>query len=466
MLAAFSALSRSWRWAGATTVALTLTPLSLSAQQAQPRDRFDPIKHVNLGSGGSVWVGFGGQFRERAENWSGFNFGAPPTADHEDLFELNRTLLSADFHFGERVRLFAQGKSSTVNSRSLAGGSTRASDQDELDLQQAYGEVRLPHVGSGALAVRVGRQDLGFGRERLVGPLDWANTRRTFEGYTASWTYARGAVNAFMTRPILVNRSEFNHRDSLTTFYGMYGTLRPAGTAIGVDAYWLSLNHRVSTFNGTTGREKRQTLGTRVWGPTRQRARLDYEVEAAYQFGTVGAGNIAAYMAVGQVGYNAPRFHGARLYLGVDYGSGDDTTGGDVGTYNVLFPTAHATLGFMDIMGRPNTIDLSGGGSIKLWRDLTGLLDVHSFRRAGGGDLAYGKAGAPLGGRSGVKATTNLDTLSMAVGTEVDLTLRYPMGRHCLLTAGYSVFSPGDFIKQTGPKQTVNFGYTALQFTL
>ena len=34
--------------------------------------------------------------------------------------------------------------------------------------------------GGATVTLRGGRQDLLFGAQRLIGPLDWSNTRRTF----------------------------------------------------------------------------------------------------------------------------------------------------------------------------------------------------------------------------------------------------------------------------------------------
>ena len=42
------------------------------------------------------------------------------------------------------------------------------------------------------LTLRVGRQELLYGAERLISPLDWANTRRTFEG--VKLMYHRGRL--------------------------------------------------------------------------------------------------------------------------------------------------------------------------------------------------------------------------------------------------------------------------------
>jgi hypothetical protein len=40
----------------------------------------------------------------------------------------------------------------------------------------------------------VGRQELLYGAQRLISPLDWANTRRTFEGGKLIWQGERVEV--------------------------------------------------------------------------------------------------------------------------------------------------------------------------------------------------------------------------------------------------------------------------------
>src|SRR3989338_1212679 len=141
-----------------------------------------PLKHVSLSHDGSAWVALGGQGRLRGEAWRNFGFGS--ALDPDDAFLLNRALANADLHLGTNLRLFAEAKSAVLTNRSLPGG-RRPIDADDLDLQQAYLELAFP-VGTGALAGRVGRQELLFGKQRLVSPLDWSNTRRSFEGVRAT----------------------------------------------------------------------------------------------------------------------------------------------------------------------------------------------------------------------------------------------------------------------------------------
>ena len=116
------------------------------------------------------------------------------------------------------------------------------------------------------------------------------------------------------------------------------------------------------TFNGTTGHEDRYTIGGRVFGASHG---FDYEVENAYQFGHVGSGDVSAWMIATEGGYTLKAPLTPRLWLGFDYASGDDGAGGDVGTFNQLFPLGHAYFGYIDAVGRQNIVDLHPGASIK-----------------------------------------------------------------------------------------------------
>jgi hypothetical protein len=120
---------------------------------------------------------------------------------------------------------------------------------------------------------------------------------------------------------------------------------------VNLDLYRLDADNATAAFNGTTGRERRHTLGGRTWGKIGSTG-LDVEVEGAAQFGAVGGRDIAASMATAIVGYTLPVPRSPRLYLELDCASGDTRPGGDVGTFNQLYPTAHAFLGYIDYIGR------------------------------------------------------------------------------------------------------------------
>lgn len=459
---------RTMRTPAVIHVVAVWTAAVTATAAAQNHDPFSAIRHVNLSRGGTVWVGFGGQARERVESWTNFNFGAvpPPPFGSSDVFALTRLFVSADLHAGSHLRLFAQGKSSFSTPRDLAGG-RRSSDVDEVDVHQLYAELRTSASGAtgGVVSLRGGRLEMAYGRERLVSALDWGNTKRAFEGVTAAYSRSSATLAAFWARPVVVRLYQADRRDSTTTLFGVYGTMQAARIATGVEFYGIGQyrDSNATGWNGTAGRERRYTVGARLWGPTRRESTLDLEGEAALQFGKVGANSIQASMVTVQVGYTFRRVaRTPRLYVNLDYASGDAAPGGDVGTFSQLNPQPHPFLGFADIAGRQNAVDVSGGGAMRVWRTLEGAFAYHVLRRASANDAFYALSGA-------VSRAPSFGT-SKRVATELDLTVRWPIDAHKLLFAGWSHVWAGEFIRQgggpVGADKPIDFVYLMAQYTL
>ena len=441
---AYSVLRHTEDWSG------------LGGQNGQEgSDYFDPIKFVPLNEDGTVWASFGAQFRFRTESWDNFNFDAPLTADDSDIFPLARALFHTDLHIKNHVRFFIQGKSAWSAGRDLIGG-TRGLDADSIDLQNFFVDVMAP-VGDGQWSFRFGRQELLFGKQRLVSPLDWANTRRTFDGFSTALNVHGWKMTAFLTHPVPVRKYSFNKADTKADFFGFYAAGKVASGKVGLDFYWLGLNRPLGSFNGTAGREERQTVGVRAGGKF-SGTPFDYDLETAFQFGTVGAGDISALMFASQFGYTFKDMRSSpRVYGGFDYASGDDAIGGDVGTFRHLFPLGHAYMGFIDAVGRQNIIDVTGGAAFKPFKKLLVKVDWHNFWRANTNDGFYNVGGGlSRAGALGVASD---------VGQELDLTFKVPVNRHTVFVAGYSHFFAGDFIRESGPAEGINFGYLSLQFT-
>jgi hypothetical protein len=437
------------------TVALALSaPLAAQAPAGRPANG---APRLRLSSDGRSYVVFGGQLRERVEGWRGFDFGVPDTTPHDDIFALTRVRLSADLHLGGNVRLFAEVKSALATNRRLVGGE-RTSDVDDPDLHQGYLELSgRPLRRGGATASRIGRQELALGRERLVSALDWSNVRRSFDGISVTRTRGPRTVTAFLVRPVLQQKNRFNRWDDHTAFFGAYSTFENPVRQGRMDVYWLGLTRDAATFNGTAGAERRQTVGVRLTGGAGRRG--DYDVETAYQFGRLGGEPISAWMVASQFGRRFGTGTAApRLYAGFDYASGDKAAGGSVQTFNQLFPLAHAYFGYIDLVGRQNIVDASGGLQWAVRAPFAVQVDGHRFWRASGGDALYRAGGTPVA-RPGTSASKD-------VGYELDVTLRYPANRHMLASAGYSRFFPGTWVKETGPSKPVEFAFFSLQYTM
>ncbi|MBT8486542.1 MAG: alginate export family protein [Phycisphaerales bacterium] len=413
-------------------------------------DPWDRLKHLDLGDGN--WLSFGGQGRLRLEDFSNFGFGP----GNDDTYLLWRFLLHADLHLGENLRLFTQGKTAGATERELPGG-RRALDADSLDLEQLFLDVVIPLDADATLTLRPGRQAFSFGKQRLVSPLPWANTLRRWDGLSGvlkagGWTYT-----GFASQFVPVRKYEFNDAESDIEFAGLYATGPWAGTDTSVDLYYLYLSREQATFNGTSGREERHTLGGRLAGALPAPG-LTYDVEGAYQLGEVGAGDIDAWMVGARLTYALPDVGGApAVYLGIEHGSGDRTPGGDVETFNHLFPLGHAYFGYIDAIGRQNAVDLLAGVSLTPAAGWKADLSGHLFWRPSDEDALYNAGGGVL--RPGGAGTDE------EIGAEIDLTVKYRFDRHLAALVGYSHFFAGDFIEQTGPSDDIDFVYVQLEYT-
>ena len=443
-------------WVGGCVLALLCGAGTVGAQDIQShKDVFGSLQRVELSGDGAWWLSVDGHARWRAESWSGYNFGAPATADPNDLYSLGRFFLTLDVHAGSALQLVAEGKSSMASDRTLVGG-RRTSDEDALDLQQGYAQLTLTPAAD-SLRLRVGRQEMPLGGERLVSVSDWSNTRKTFEGVTGRVVAGRWSVTALAVAPVLVQSYAFDHRDPHTLLYGAYVTDAALASRVSLDIYWLGLRRDSVTTNGTTGAEDRQTLGARLWRSAGA-AGVDYSAELAGQAGSVGAARIGAWMASAQAGYTWRGAPAPRVHLGLDYASGDAAAGGTVGTFNELFGTAHRYHGTMDVDGGQNLVDLSTGVSLT-WRDGPSLaLNGHHFDRASRGDAFY----------SATLSVTRAPGVGLArhLGDELDLSGQYTVLRHLLLLAGYGHYFPGAFVAQTGSHRGINYTYFSSQLTL
>lgn len=410
----------------------------------------DRIKFVPLNRKHSQWASFGGSARGRLESWHNFAFGTPPNDD--DIFSLWRFLAHADFHLGSRFRLFVEGKSALSGDRDLPGGE-RTIDADNLDLQQGFVDVVALESERNRVAVRLGRRGLQFGRQRLVSPLPWGNTLRSWDGASVILRNGTWNTTAFWTRPVAILKTEFNRPDGNSRFMGAYAT---RGRSATVDLYALGLQRDDVTFNGTAGDEDRLTLGGRYDTPLGSGG-LRLEVEAGVQHGEVGSADIFAWMATVDLKLPRKSWPGSPVFrLVVDLASGDRDPGGDVETFNQLFPLGHAYLGIMDFVGRQNVAALSVPIAFRPHNRWSVSFTPHLFRRFESHDALYNAGGGVVfAGDAGS---------SRDVGTELDVVVAYSVNDYLKADAGFGHFFAGNFVEQAGGRNDMDFGYVQLEF--
>src|ERR1041385_7273348 len=399
---------------------------------------FDPVKFMPLNRDGSAWLTLGGEARERYEYFENANWGKG-AQDGEGYF-LHRVMLHADAHLGENFRFFTQFKSGLESDRN---GGPRPTDRDDFDVHQLFADARLPWTDERSLTLRVGRQELSFGTQRLISVRESPNVRQSFDGVRATLRWDAWQLDAFATRPVETKRGVFDDGpDPHAKFWGLYGVapfkLLPGGK---MDFYYLGLERDSARFDQGTAREMRHSIGTRLWG---QHAGWDWNFEFVYQFGEFGYGNISAWTAASDTGFTfADAPCSPRLGLKADVTSGDrNPNDRDLQTFNPLFPKG-AYFGETGLIGPLNHIDLPPALELHPARSLTLTADGDFFWRESTHDGVY-NIGQNV-------ARTGLAGGSRYVGAQASAQVEWRLPRDLTWTANYSHFFAGAFLHENPP---------------
>ena len=202
-------------------------------------DWSDGCKRIHIGDD---WLdSTGGEFRtryqsERDSRGTGVN----------NNYYLLRTRVYNDIWFRDEFRLYAEFIYSETMNQNLPPLPIDATGPDLLD---AFAEVKVGAPLETPLYIRIGRQEMWYGSQRLVSTLDWANTRRTFQGAKAYWHSDSFDVDAFWTQPVIPNRDRFDSVDDRRNFFGLWTTYKPRpGTAF--DLYYLGLTTATKDIEG------------------------------------------------------------------------------------------------------------------------------------------------------------------------------------------------------------------------
>src|SRR5688572_30015440 len=138
-------------------------------------DPFDAIKFIALGA--DRYLSLGGEIRQRYEYFHNPVWGQEEKDPNG--YWLQRYMLHADLHLGNRVRFFGQIKSGIELGRE---GGPRGADEDKLDLHQAFVDLRGGSDGKNGLMLRLGRQEIGLGSFRLGSFREGPNVRQSLDG--------------------------------------------------------------------------------------------------------------------------------------------------------------------------------------------------------------------------------------------------------------------------------------------
>ena len=420
---------------------------------------FPGIKEIELDGDGDWRASFGGQARLRWQSEQNKNLLGGPVPHNND-FNLLRLRAFTDIHYKDKFRAFVEMIDSGIHGNDAAPGAT---DRQSPDFLNAFVEF----MDADWLA-RLGRFQMSYGLQRVIGPGDWSNTSKSFEGGLFRTRTGNVTTDIFVTKSVTIDPTELDNPQSQRFFSGIYNTVK-LDEQSNLELYGLALNDGddppfgpIPPGGPPLADTDTYTVGGRYSGKV---GGFDYDAEANRQFGTHNGLDVDAYMWTLVGGYTlAEMAMSPRFAVDVDYASGDsDPTDGDYGTYNQLFPSTHPFFGYIDLFGRQNIVSVMPNVTLKTTDTTSFRASWADFQLANQSDFLYNTQGAAIGGQSAATLDTGDD-----VGKEVDLSLAWKptfMAPHGEFLFGYSWFEPGSFVDGWGNGGDTNMMYAQYQFT-
>ena len=254
---------------------------------------WERTKQIELSCAVDAYLDLGTELRVKYEAYRNDGFGAPPQADH-DYFWV-RALPYANVRAG-RWRGFVQ-FIAAFEFEDEAGPSPI--DEDRFDVLQAFGEA-MWQAGEATWTVRVGRQMMAFGSERLVGTRYGPNVLQAYDVARVGWCSGARRVDAWIGRPVAVERDVFDDSpNSARATWGVYTTTeRIGGTRSSLDAYYIGFENERARFLDATGRELRHTFGLRWFGAA---GPWSWNLEAFAQAGRFAGRDIEAWSFASEI---------------------------------------------------------------------------------------------------------------------------------------------------------------------
>ena len=348
-----------------------------------------------------------------------------------------------------------------------------------LELSQAYLGFDLGNaLGAGSKSsVNVGRYVLAINSKRLM---DGAGSRNTVNAHTGAfidWKHENDKFVAFWSMPhnrlpddpasIRNNKVEWDLETTDIQFWGASftkGALLGEGT---VELYAYGLAERDSANRPTTNRRLFTPGGRAFREPAK--GKLDFDIEAAYQFGHIRASkaptdradlDVSAWFTHAEVGRTFAAAWAPRLSVHFDLATGDGRKPHTYNRFDALYGSRRSDFGPIGLYGPISRSNLVSGG-LRFDVEPTDRLDVFVMART-----LWLQNSTDSFGSTGVRDRTGGS--ARHAGTQAEARVRYWMVPKVIrLDTGIAHLSKGRFLTDAPNAPTTgntNYAYLDMIF--
>jgi len=409
--------------------------------------------HLSFQKGKSELV-ISGTYRLRGEVQQNFNAKTYGT-DGNETFLLSRLRLDLEYRFLNRLKLFTEIQDSRVAGSSFTDVDFQNKNNpfhDPFDINKLY----ISYKPIDSLEIIVGRQALNLANRRVFGPGDWGNTGRyIWDAVNIRYANKYLSTQAIFGYNIIHQPDVFPNRnkENANTF-ASFNTIKNLPFLL--DVFYVNKYDHSGNYmdeNGTLGNLNSSYLGGRIQKSVRN---LNWMFLYAYQFGRYASDRISAQGITTQLSYKFGTSWKPQILLTYIYGSGDgNTKDGKKQTFDGIFSGADTDLySWMNFAFWKNIHQYRADLVLNPTKKVSIRSEYHAYFLDKNTDAWYFPGKAMRIDKQGQSGSF--------IGQEADFTIKYNLYSWLEFLGGYCLFSPGEFVENTGVSPMARWAFAQL----
>lgn len=391
-------------------------------------------------------IGLEERFRYEYKNDFDFNAGSK---DNGSLF-FHRLRLNAQATFGDAVQIFFEGLDAQTGGYQMKA---TANQTDDFDLHQAY--LNVLNVAGSDFDIKLGRQELKYGKGRLIAAPTWSNRIRSFDAGVVHCDHNGFYGDILYGQDVKYDDDKFNASRNEEMLVGTYFGYQKHKMTPLTEGYFLGLID-IKGANDI----RRYTVGLRLQATVSAGTVVDIEVP--YQFGETGT------TTAGTRGIKAWAFHAdasksfeniqwkPKFTVGYDEASGDKDPNDSVNnTFVPLYQSTHDSYGLMDFSRWQNVRNPEINLTFSPTERMRFSSQADFFWLQSKFDNWYNSSGGSV-------RTKTSGERGYYLGSELSLRAYYDFNKNIKLESGYAHFFPGGYVKDSGADDDADWVYAQM----